>query len=275
MKKVITTTILSAGLFFLVPTSQAVFRNARPKGGGPTIKNVEKLNLPAKSIAIKQKNKIKLKDSLDYAKWKKEKQHEIENVDKDVYQNYKSIPNQQVRHQNSQKEIGYRGINTFMRRTGKYNYVPYKKYLRESSDSVYNGLPNNFKRILKSRARNYYIDDGYAGTDVLESDVILDSENEVITDPGFREKANFTRADTLAPIRYNLKNETSWYDKLPTGYQKQARGIGDYKRWFKYYNPRRTSFRYRKFEDFRRQELDPNEEYEINEFGEDFSTEKQ
>jgi hypothetical protein len=135
------------------------------------------------------------------------------------------------RHNDGKKSISVNGESTLMKRDGNLKFVPFYKQIRSSNKSTINA-PNNSKRNFRTRAINYYIDGGNAGTDVLKSNVILDSEHTIPQIPFAlkREKKQAIDYYITKPIRDVLKFEMKTTDQVPAGEQKTTFRRGDFSR---------------------------------------------
>lgn len=113
----------------------------------------------------------------------------------------KNIKNQLIRHTLNRAEAGADGVSTFVERDGEMTHYDGR---RPSTGSRVNA-PNNAKRNFRTRAYNYYIDGGNAGTSVLESSVILSSEMTSIRRKYQVNNSNNV-ADIMSAVRQGQKN---------------------------------------------------------------------
>ncbi len=142
----------------------------------------------------------------------------------------KNIKNQWLRHTLSRAESGINGVSTFADRQGELNTSPYYNKRRATTNSAVTA-PNNAKRNFRTRAYDYYIDGGDAGTEVLQQDVILSSEHTVPTRTKFHTKNNASAADIIAAIRKKQKNRKA-SERVATGTQKTTFRRGDSQRYY-------------------------------------------
>jgi hypothetical protein len=153
------------------------FRDATLRNG--QIASAQKLN---KAIQIRQQNYLreKLRDSVQ-----------------------KNAKNQIIRHTLSRAEASTDGVSTYMKRSGELADYSGRRPFTYSRVTV----PNNAKRNFRTRAYDYYIDGGNAGTDVLESDVVLSDEMNPVR-RSYRAN-NMSTADIINSIRMQQKNSAA------------------------------------------------------------------
>ncbi len=146
---------------------------------------------------------------------------------------YKNRLNQIQRHQDGKKLISVNEESTIMNRSGELEFSPFYGQIRAGSRSSINA-PNNAKRNFRARAINYYIQGGNAGTDVLQSNVILSSEHTIPQIPFSlkREKKQAIDFSITKPVRDIQKMVMKTIDQVPTGQQKTTFHRGDSNRNF-------------------------------------------
>lgn len=138
---------------------------------------------------------------------------------------YKNRKNQWYRHIMSRAQANTDEVSTFTSRTGELKDSPYYSQRRATTNRAISA-PNNSKRNFRTRAYDYYIEGGDAGTKVLKEDVILSSEHEVETRYNYHTKNQSSAADLISGIRAMQKNRYT-SGKVPTGYQTTTFRRGD------------------------------------------------
>ena len=142
----------------------------------------------------------------------------------------KNIKNQWLRHTLSKSEAGVNTVSTIANRTGALQDSPFYSQRRATTNRAITA-PNNSKRNFRTRAYDYYIDGGDAGTQVLQQDVIISSEHTVPTRMNARAQTPTGAADIIAAMRAIQKNRNT-SEKVPTGEQKMTFRTGDSQRNF-------------------------------------------
>jgi len=107
----------------------------------------------------------------------------------------RNVNNQSIRHTLSRAEAGIDGVSTYMDRSGELTDYSGRRPFTYSRVIV----PNNAKRNFRTRAYDYYIEGGSAGTSVLESDVVRSGDMTPIR-TRFRSN-NVSTADIINQIR--------------------------------------------------------------------------
>lgn len=144
---------------------------------------------------------------------------------------YKNKKNQQYRHIVSRAQANTDEVSTFTSRSGALKHSPYYSQRRARTD-VSLAAPTNAKRTFRTRAYNYYVEGGDAGTKVLEDDVILSSQHESKSRYWFHQKHNQANAaDLISGIRAIQKSRTN-SGRVPTGHQSTTFRRGDSSRNF-------------------------------------------
>lgn len=143
---------------------------------------------------------------------------------------YKNRKNQWYRHIMSRANASTDEVSTFTRRSGELEDVPYYKQRRATTDTAISA-PNNAKRNFRTRAYDYYVEGGNAGTDVLESDVVLSSEHKSPSRYWSQAINSQGAADLISGIRAMQRNRRV-NDQVPTGYQSTTFRRGDSSRNF-------------------------------------------
>ncbi len=135
----------------------------------------------------------------------------------------KNTKNQWLRHTLSRAVANTDGVSTYLNRTGAL-----KDYsgTRTFADGVLTA-PNNSKRNFRTRAYDYYINGGNAGTKALERDVVRSSEHS----PNRRtyRAYNSNAADIIASIR-RIQKSRNTSEQVATGKQKMTHRSGDSQR---------------------------------------------
>ena len=144
--------------------------------------------------------------------------------------NRKNIKNQWLRHTLHKAESGVDTVNTIANRSGELKDAPYYAERRATTNTAISA-PNNAKRNFRTRAYDYYIDGGDAGTEVLEQDVIISSEHEVPTRRDFHTKNQANAADIISALR-TMQKERRATNQVPTLEQKTTFRTGDSQRNF-------------------------------------------
>ncbi len=140
----------------------------------------------------------------------------------------KNIKNQWLQHTLSRAMSGADGVSTFSDRSGELTDYSGRRATTNTAITA----PNNSKRNFRTRAYDYYIDGGDAGTEVLQQDVVISSEHTV---PAREQVSSKNRSnavpDIIAAIRAMQKNRKT-QDQIPTGEQKMTFRTGDSSRNF-------------------------------------------
>lgn len=131
---------------------------------------------------------------------------------------YKNMINQSLRHTYSRRMSNTDEVSTFMNRSGELNTVQDYKYRRANSGANYQA-PNNSKRNFRTRAIDYYLNGGEAGSDVLSTDVVYGSTHQVQVYSAADDLSNNDAYD-VSSVRNLLKaNLSDLSDQAPTGHQ--------------------------------------------------------
>lgn len=135
----------------------------------------------------------------------------------------KNIKNQWLRHTLSRSVANTDGVSTYLNRSG--SFIDYSGTRTFAGGGL--TAPNNSKRNFRTRAYDYYINGGNAGTDALKRDVVRSSEHS----PSRRSYRayNSSAADIIASIR-RIQKSRNTSEKVATGEQKMTHRIGDSQR---------------------------------------------
>lgn len=183
MKKSIYLSI-AASLLIIASTSFA--NDEMPKSSAMTSKTnstqINSTNKLNEAIKMRQRHYLRAK---------------LRNVD------HKNVKKQLMRHTVSRAEAGADGVSTFTDRTGALTNFDGRRPFTGSRVNA----PNNSKRNFRTRAYDYYVEGGHAGTEVLENDVVL-SSNLTPTRRRFP-ATNTANAEIINAVRLAQKNNSA------------------------------------------------------------------
>lgn len=187
----------------------AIQRNVvRPTRGDITVrKDTESL-----------RRNIESDNHLDYAIKQRQKRH--------FYRKYirtndaKNRLNQIDQHNESRFYKNTPQRSTRVKRTGAFKNVPNYAYRRHFSQP--SSIRTNGKQVFRRRAVDYYLNGGYADSEVLNTGVIKSSEHKINRNFVPTGKTPQAKADVLKAVRVLQKRSNRTLDKIPTGYQKRT-----------------------------------------------------
>lgn len=145
---------------------------------------------------------------------------------------------QKLRHQESRYEKNLPETSTQLNRTGELEFSPYYQYRRPFSNP--STLRTNRTQVFKQRSIDYYVNQGYAGTEALQSDLIRSDEHQVerIKVPVAKHAA--AQASAIKSVRDQQKSMMGTPDQVATGNQRTSRRINSFGRT--YSNPYQFPF---------------------------------
>lgn len=145
---------------------------------------------------------------------------------------------QKLQHQESRYQKNLPETSTQLSRTGDLEFSPYYQYRRPFSNP--STLRANRKQVSRQRSFDYYVNQGYAGTEALQSNLLRGDEYQVerVKVPVARHAA--AQASTIKSIRDEQKAMLGARNENAMGTRKTSRNINTLAR--KYSNPYQFSF---------------------------------
>lgn len=150
----------------------------------------------------------------------------------------KNAINQKLQHQESRYQSNVPESSTQLDRTGDLEFVPFYQYRRPFSNP--STLRTNRKQVSRQRAIDYYINQGYAGTEALQENLVRGDEYEVERVSTPIAKAATGRAAAVQSIRAQQRSQMGSPDQVATGNQRTSRRINSFGRT--YSNPYQFPF---------------------------------
>lgn len=226
-------TTLSLGLFFASTASastagdlNSIFNNLEEQASDAraNYQKTEQTNLLGEKDASTFRSKKERYDQLNYAISQRQKN--------DFRKQYltplsdKNAIAQRIRHQQSRYLKNTPERSTLVERTGELEDVPYYQFRRQFSNP--STLRSNRKQVFRQRAIDYYINQGYAGTEALQSDLIRGDQHVVnrVTSPATKTAA--AQAETISAVRDQQKAQIGRPTQVPTGYQRTSRRVNSF-----------------------------------------------
>lgn len=145
---------------------------------------------------------------------------------------------QKLQHQESRYQKNVPESSTELNRTGELEFSPYYQYRRPFSNP--STLRSNRKQVFKQRSIDYYVNQGYAGTEALQSDLIRGDQHQVerVIVPVAKKAA--AQAEAIKSIREQQRSMMGSPDQVATGNQRTSRRVNSFGRT--YSNPYQFPF---------------------------------
>ena len=129
----------------------------------------------------------------------------------------KNVNIQQLQHTLSRAQAGADGVSTYMNRSGELTDFGGTRTFAGGGLTA----PNNSKRNFRTRAYDYYIDGGVAGTEALERDVISSSDAVQRRVQNLNRVNNAGAASIINSIRQTQKSQNR-NESIATGEQRMS-----------------------------------------------------
>lgn len=134
----------------------------------------------------------------------------------------KNTKNQWLQHTLSRAMAGTDGVSTYLDRSGELEDYSGTRTFAGGGLTA----PNTSKRNFRTRAYDYYVEGGDAGTEALENDV---ADLSAVTRQRKNRANTSNTADIIASIR-RIQKSRNTSEKVATGEQKMTFRVGDSQR---------------------------------------------